>query len=540
MPGRSGGAKPGWSRDDGVRSGGSFAGRVLAWGCSRAIVRIRTPEKKDGPLTSESLEPKAHGVADAARQTTQAQTPQPRRAASQSYEPRAQHATQHRTPDMTWPQPAQTAAPASATSAAPAPPATSTAPTAAHKRPRQSNVELLRIVAMLMIVLHHIMMDGAMSQSNIGVVVGGFTEPHFYKRLLTFHIASTWGPVGNAVFILISGYFLVGKGRKVNIGKSASKLLLQLLFATVVLVVASFAVFRAPDGRGSFAAMVTMLDFNNIAWFIGYYFLVVLVGFLFLNEMLDRFTERQYLVFLLALLGVVSFQWSGALLEALAFGLRTFGGGVLLYAIGGYMRRFDTFRRIRAWVWWAVIIMVNALVVVSCYNSTQTHIKDWTQNPTGQPFQHQIDIYPNYSLWIIILGVAMFELFLRLRIPTSRVINYLASATFMVYLIHSNSFFYSIWGRVHWIDLLAASPKAFVLKWFEWALLTFACGVAAYAVYQLLSAILRLMRPLFLRDPGRHAGAGAVSVGAGGVSVGAGAPAGADAAGAGAGAGADA
>ena len=98
------------------------------------------------------------------------------------------------------------------------------------KKSRCSNIELLRICAMLMIIMYHIVyhcvnvqLTDANSIERMGN--GLFNEPVFFKRLLIPAFIMPWGIVGNAIFILISGYFMAAK-QKINMTKISKKMLL--------------------------------------------------------------------------------------------------------------------------------------------------------------------------------------------------------------------------------------------------------------------------------------------------------------------------
>lgn len=83
---------------------------------------------------------------------------------------------------------------------------------------RSSNIELLRNVAMLMIVLYHIIVHCVNVQltnkDSIERLSNGlFNQPLFYKKLMILDTFNTFGIIGNVIFILISGYFMVHKAR---------------------------------------------------------------------------------------------------------------------------------------------------------------------------------------------------------------------------------------------------------------------------------------------------------------------------------------
>ena len=173
---------------------------------------------------------------------------------------------------------------------------------------------------------------------------GLFCNPFFYSKLFLVEALLPFGMIANAVFIIISGYYLVEKGKDIDLGKISKKLLLQVGFAAAVLTVGSAIYYRivVPD-VDTVISMRTILDFNSMNWFPGFYFFVVVIGGLFLNGFLTKSGEKEYRTFLLVVIGLVSLTWSGGVLEGLAGGLRTLACGVFLYALGGYIKRYNPF-----------------------------------------------------------------------------------------------------------------------------------------------------------------------------------------------------
>lgn len=78
---------------------------------------------------------------------------------------------------------------------------------------RSSNIELLRILAMFMIIIFHISDHCVKVQltdtaSMLRMNNGLFCEPVFYKKLLLLSTFAPMGKIGNVIFITISGYFI--------------------------------------------------------------------------------------------------------------------------------------------------------------------------------------------------------------------------------------------------------------------------------------------------------------------------------------------
>ncbi len=123
---------------------------------------------------------------------------------------------------------------------------------------RQSNFELLRITAMLLIILFHLVYHVALPQLAGS---GEFTTVAFAKRLLLFQGISTFGFIGNSIFILISGYFLIDK--KINLQKQITKILSSLVFGVCFLILLSFTFYYFQDQIYGLAETLLGQEFKN-------------------------------------------------------------------------------------------------------------------------------------------------------------------------------------------------------------------------------------------------------------------------------------
>ncbi|SFH87959.1 Acyltransferase family protein [Pseudobutyrivibrio sp. OR37] len=376
---------------------------------------------------------------------------------------------------------------------------------------RASNFELLRILAMLMIISYHIIIHCVNVQlvntdSIERLQNGWFNQPLFFRQLLGVSLMMPFGLVGNSLFIMISGYFLAEK--EIDIFKTSKKLLLQLLFAAIVLVGASaYFIYKAQYSLHSdtLFSYIRIQYFNKMSWFVGYYFIIIFIAYLGLNKFLSSLDSKKYLGFLLAILTLSQLGWSGSLLDDLAKGLRTVVVGIFLFALGGYIKRFNPFDRIRAYVFFVIIILTNVLIGISYYNTANGKIQAYyygITDTTVEPaeFVQYMPKYENYSIVVIILGVCIFELFRRLPMPSIKVINWIAAPTFMIYLLHDNGFAYSIWETNDWVTLLYYDFSGFAVKLFTWALAIFTVGFVAYYIYFALVKLIIKGKWLFIKS----------------------------------------
>ena len=93
------------------------------------------------------------------------------------------------------------------------------------KKVRDSNLELMRVVCMVIIVLSHYVYHG-------GLLYEELSTNQIFAQLL-----KTGGKLGVTCFVLISAYFLVDS--KFDI-RNVLKLCLQIIFYSIILLVAKF------------------------------------------------------------------------------------------------------------------------------------------------------------------------------------------------------------------------------------------------------------------------------------------------------------
>ena len=243
-----------------------------------------------------------------------------------------------------------------------------------EKAKRQSNFELLRIFAIILIILYHIQRYG--SQPLLTGSYGYFSTPEIDPRLLVFEIGGPFGGIGNGLFIMISGYFM-NANLHIDTGKIAKKLMLQLGFAVTVLIIANAVWVTFFKNENLSLEMATIGDFNNGWWFIGYYFLVILLAKLFLNGFTAKLTQTQFKALLLTILAVSQFGWSGTFFESFATGALTLLIGVFYFLMGGYIARYNPFENLRAYTFILTIAAAYGLRFISAYNIASQAIDEF-------------------------------------------------------------------------------------------------------------------------------------------------------------------
>lgn len=282
---------------------------------------------------------------------------------------------------------------------------------------RQSNIELLRIISMLLIVAHHFSVHGGFKFSESSITINRLWMQFFQMG----------GKIGVNVFVLISGYFLIASS-KLKISK-VLKLWFQLFFYSVVIYfIFTFFGNEVLSIKTLIKSCLPVIYTNW--WFASTYFLLYLVS-PYLNQLLNSFTKKEYQNFLVLL----TFLW--CIIPTLTH--RTIQSNPLiwfiyLYAFAGYIRVYGFFNDLKTKSCMLVAIFVSILTYLSAviFDFLGLKMVFFSKNAT---YFFDMQCVP-----ILIIAVFLFLGFLRLEIKSIKIINVISSATFGVYLLHDNSY----------------------------------------------------------------------------------------------------
>lgn len=299
---------------------------------------------------------------------------------------------------------------------------------------RKSNFELLRIFSMLGIIMYHIVRYHI--DYNRFALVSPSTGSNFY-HLEFIQLFYTFGQLGNTLFILITGYFLITK-KEINVIKAGSNLLLRAYLVAIVLLVASylFVKFQLPISTTSNMHMLL-----KGWWFIGYYVFIIIFANYFLNNFLSRLDKKKYLTFIMVLLLLVSFTELFNVSSNLR--IQNLIIGILVYAIGGFIRLYNPLKDIK-WLTLCLFLALFVLIQVFQYKvnlNTNMQLFYLDQPASGMASSPFNDVLWSPSLIFLTASLVIFELFQRLNIGSQPVINKISATTFTVYLLHESVFF---------------------------------------------------------------------------------------------------
>ena len=285
-----------------------------------------------------------------------------------------------------------------------------------EKRERQSNIELLRILVMLGVVVLHMNLYGLKMATEFS---GKFIFMHFTESLFICAVN---------VFVLITGYFSY-KINKISVRKII-ELIVEVILVKETLYIAYSILQRTPI---SLSTIITNLIPNN--YFVILY-CVLLCMAPFISKLFGVLCEKQRKYFVCSILIVFSFYtFMTDALEAISrtsfAGINSIGlygdqqgytiiNFMLLFIVGAYLRitnvQYNLKNSIALYMVSTMLIFFAALVSVR-YSFTQ--------------------ISYNYNNPLVIFqAVGLFMIFKNLSIGSNKIINVLAKSSFMTYLIH--------------------------------------------------------------------------------------------------------
>lgn len=302
--------------------------------------------------------------------------------------------------------------------------------------PRSSNLELYRIVCMLMIVAHHYVVNSGL-MSKGGLII---ENPESLNSLWLI-VFGAWGKVGINCFLMITGYFMCKSSITF---KKFLKLLLQIYFYKLLL----YPIFLVAgyESLSPFRLVKLIMPFWGIDdSFVGC-FLVFYLTIPFWNILINNMSSRLHL--LLILLLIVSYTLLGSVPSFdVSFNYVTWFG--IIYLLAAYIRLYplSVFENRKLWGWSSLGCVVLAIASMLLLN----HLFTSKQESTSIIYHFVAD---SNKIFAVAIAVSTFLWFKNMNIEYSKVINTFGAATFGVLLIHANSNAMRTWLWQDTIDVV--------------------------------------------------------------------------------------
>lgn len=273
---------------------------------------------------------------------------------------------------------------------------------------RQSNFELLRIVSMLLVVMHHFALHGSWTfAAGGGVQINDFC-------LLLFQ---SGGKLGVDLFVMISGYFCINSRFKI---RNVMRVVFETLYYSVTTLLV-FAVFDPSVINGAkFIVSSILPTISGEYWFVTAY--IGMIAFSpFLNNAvysLGKSGTKKLILLSLLLFSLIP------TITRMNFIMNNLAWFSLLYCIAAYIKMWGVRWRMGKIVRW-VVPSITIVVLSSFVLLMLLHIR---KSPLAAM----------NSFFIAVAAVGLFKWFEGLNIGSIGAVNVLASSSFAVYLIHDN------------------------------------------------------------------------------------------------------
>lgn len=278
-----------------------------------------------------------------------------------------------------------------------------------NKQARCSNIELYRIIGMLLIVAHHYVV-------NSGATELMKLEPLGPKSIFLY-LFGAWGKTGINCFMLITGYFMCTSS--ISIRKFLKILLEVKFYAIIIYAIFVLTGYESLSVMGIVYAIIPIrsIGTNFTNCFEMFYLLIPL-----LNILIKNMNKRQH-EYLLLVTGFI-YIFLGTLRQVTMNYVSWF---IVLYFIASYIRLYPRKMYENTKLWG--IATVGLWITASLSVILGLWIGKWTY----------FFVSDSNTILAVCLGVCSFLLFKNLKMGHCQVVNYIASSTFGVQQIHANS-----------------------------------------------------------------------------------------------------
>lgn len=285
------------------------------------------------------------------------------------------------------------------------------------KKVRNSNLELYRIIVMLLIVAHHYVVNSGL----IDVI----RESPATVVSATMLIFGAWGKTGINCFVMITGYFMC---KSTFTWQKLLKLYLQITFYAVII----YGIFcvTGHESLSAFKSAFKLFPVKSVTDGFTSCFMVFFLFIPFLNIFLDKLDKRQHKYLVILLLTVYTLL--PTFLFKVSFNYVTWF--IAIYFLASYIRFYGLGWRMshKAWGYMTLfLILTSSASVLGLFALNKYgYISHWA------PYYFISD---SNKVLALAVSVSSFMWFKDLRIPYSRTINSIGATTFGVFLIHANS-----------------------------------------------------------------------------------------------------
>lgn len=282
---------------------------------------------------------------------------------------------------------------------------------------RNSNLELYRIIMMVLIVAHHLVVNSDMWAT--------LSENNVSWKSYYFYVLSAWGKPAIDGFILITGFFMCRQN--ITMYKYV-KLLVQVLFYKIIIF--AIFIFCCQVELTPKTLFGCLMPYSNVdKGFVGC-FLLFYLFIPYLNKLVNSLNKKEHFRLIILCLFMYSFL---EMMQNTPFSMNYVSWFCVLFFIGSYLRFYSESWNLSVSFWSFVSIVLLLLAIVAiCFG---VYLGKYTHYFVGEVNR------------FLALGIAIstFMTFKKIKMKQVKLINTISASTFGVLLIHANSDYMRQW-----------------------------------------------------------------------------------------------
>lgn len=287
---------------------------------------------------------------------------------------------------------------------------------------RNSSVEALKVIAVIMIVFSHAMPNGDPVTNNFAIPLGQASTDIQYVIMV---LMSNMGQVGNDIFLVCSAWFLLdSKTTRLN------KIISMVGDCFVISIV--MVLFFIMAGR-SFSVQYIIRQFLPITfgnyWFLTCYILFYAIHPL-LNIILDAIEKEKLL--LIDIVFIVLYCFISFIMSGSAFCYSNLIGFIGIYFIVAYIKKYlittSASKKFGCTIMLGgIVLWLSEIVIINIVGVHISAFSTWIQ---------KVNNFINPCYILIAIGAFLIA---RKYFFYNKVINYCSKLSLLIYMIHCNN-----------------------------------------------------------------------------------------------------
>lgn len=282
---------------------------------------------------------------------------------------------------------------------------------------RNSNLELYRIIVMILIIMHHYVVNSGLLE-----VIKDSEFSYASAAMLLF---GAWGKTGINCFVLITGYFMCTSHIT---GHKLLKLYLQILIYALIIFIIFYLTGQEHLSSGKITRIVVPIQSiydDFISCFLVFFLLIP-----FLNILIQNMSRKMHLYLLALLLTVYSIFPT----MRIAVSYNYVSWFSVIYIVASYIRKYNWGKTISHTTWGFLTILSIILGAISVLVLFRLHNEGYIKMT-----DYYFYISDSNKILSFTIALTSFMWFKDIKMNYSKLINTMGATTFGVLLIHANS-----------------------------------------------------------------------------------------------------